>query len=77
MVRAALVPSLSLSHAENDSSHFSLFSSLHRCNACIIKFFFRFHAVGYQVEIENCVSLDSMQKRREADDNFKFTKYVV
>ena len=57
---------------ENDSSHFSLFSSLPPCNAI-----FRFHAFGYRVKIENCISLDSMQKRREADDNFKFMKYVV
>ena len=27
--------------------------------------------------LENCISLDSAQKRREADDNFKFTKYVI
>ena len=28
-------------------------------------------------EIENCVSLDLVQKRREADDNFKFAKCIV
>ena len=38
---------------------------------------FRFQTVVYRVEIEKCVSLDSVQKRREADDNFKFTEYVV
>ena len=38
---------------------------------------FRFQAVVYRVEIEKYVSLDSVQKRREADDNFKFTEYVV
>ena len=56
---------------ENDSSHVSLFFSLPACNAI-----FRFHAFGYRVEIEDCISLDSVQKRREADGNFKFTKYV-
>ena len=30
-----------------------------------------------RVEIENCIFLDSVQKRREADDNFEITKYVV
>ena len=38
---------------------------------------FRFHAVGYRAEIEKCVSLDSLQKRREADGNLKFTEYVI
>ena len=57
---------------ENDTSNFSLFSSLPPCNAI-----FRFHAVGFRVEIENCIFLDSVQKGREADDNFKFTKYVA
>ena len=38
---------------------------------------FRFQAVVDRVEIEKCVFLDSVQKRREADDNFKFTEYVV
>ena len=38
---------------------------------------FRFQAVVYRVEIEKYASLDFVQKRREADDNFKFTKYVV
>ena len=38
---------------------------------------FRFHAVGYRVEIENFVFLNSVQKRHEANDNFEFTKYVV
>ena len=38
---------------------------------------FRFHDFGYWVEIEICISLDSLQKRREADANFKFMKYVV
>ena len=36
-----------------------------------------FQPVVYRVEIEKYVSLDSVQKRREADDNFKFTEYVV
>ena len=57
---------------ENDTSNFSLFSSLPPRNAI-----FRFHAVGFRVEIENCIFLDSVQRRRKADDNFKFTKYVV
>ena len=57
---------------ENDSSHFSFFSSLPPCNAI-----FRILAIGYRVEIENYIFLDSVQKRYEADDNFKFTKYVV
>ena len=57
---------------ENDTSNFSLFSSLPPCNA-----FFRFHAVCYRVEIENCIFLDSVQKRREVDDNFEYSKYVV
>ena len=57
---------------ENDSSHVSLFSSLPPCNDV-----FRFLAFGYRVEIENCISLNSVQKRRETDDNFKFTKYVI
>ena len=38
---------------------------------------FRFQPVVYRVEIEKYVSIDSVKKRREADDNFKFTKYVV
>ena len=38
---------------------------------------FRFQDVVYRVEIQKCVSLDSVQKRREADDNFKFTEYEV
>ena len=38
---------------------------------------FRFQAFVYQVEVEKCVSLDSVKKRREADDNFKFMEYVV
>ena len=38
---------------------------------------FNYQAVVYRVEIEKCVSLHSVQKRREADDNFKFTEYVV
>ena len=37
----------------------------------------RFYAAGNRVEIENSVSLDSVQKRREADNNYKFTKYLV
>ena len=57
---------------DNDTSNFSLFSSLPPCNAI-----FRFHAVGFRVEIENCIFLNSVQKRREADDNFEFTQYVV
>ena len=57
---------------ENDTSNFSWFSSLPPCNAI-----FRFHSFGFRVEIENCIFLDSVQKRREADDNFEFTKYVV
>ena len=57
---------------KNDSSLFSLFSSLPPCYAI-----FRFHAFGYRVEIENCTSLDSVQKKREADDNFKFMRYVI
>ena len=57
---------------ENDTSNFSLFYSLPPCNAI-----FRFYAVCYRVEIENCIFLNSVQKRREADDNFEFTKYVV
>ena len=55
---------------ENDSSHF-LFSSLPPCKAI-----FRFHAFSYRVEIENCILLDFVQKRREAEDNFKFKKYI-
>ena len=47
-------------------------SEVQRVNAI-----FRFHAVGFRVEIEKCISFDSVQKRREADDNFKFMKYVV
>ena len=38
---------------------------------------FRFQVVVYPVEIEKCVSLDFVQTRREEDDNFKFTEYVV
>ena len=57
---------------ENDSSHFSLFSSLPSFNAI-----FRFQAVGYEVEIGNCISLDSGQKRREVDDNFKFRIMLI
>ena len=38
---------------------------------------FRFQAVVYRVEIERYVFLDSVQKRREADKNFKFTEYIV
>ena len=57
---------------ENDTSNFSLFSSLSPCNAI-----FRFHAVCCIVEIENCIFLDSVQKRQEANNNFEFTKYVV
>ena len=37
---------------ENDTSNFSLFSSLPPCNAI-----FRFQAVGFRVEIENCIFL--------------------
>ena len=33
--------------------------------------------VNLVISIEKCVSLDSVQKRREADANFKFTEYVV
>ena len=29
------------------------------------------------VEIENCGSLDFLQKKREEDDNFKFAKCIV
>ena len=57
---------------EKDSSHFNLFSSLPPCNAI-----YRFHAFGYRVEIEKSISLDTIQKRREADDNFKFSKNVI
>ena len=38
---------------------------------------FRFHAVVYRILIKKCISLDSVQKRREADDKLKFTEYVV
>ena len=57
---------------ENDSSHFSLFSSPPSSNAI-----FRFHTVIYRVEIKNCILLDSVQKRPEAGDNYKLKKYVV
>ena len=43
---------------ENDSSHFSLFSSLPPCNAI-----FRFYAVGFRVGIENCIFLEVAFKR--------------
>ena len=38
---------------------------------------FRFHAFVYRVEIKNCIFLEYVQKRREADDEFEFTKYIV
>ena len=43
---------------ENDSSHFSLFSSLLPCNVI-----FRFHAFGYRVGIQNWVFLSKPCKR--------------
>ena len=38
---------------------------------------FRFHAFVYRVEVKNCIFLEYVQKRREADDEFEFTKYIV
>ena len=60
------------SYTRERLAHFFLFSSLSPCNAI-----FRFDDFGFRVEIENCISLDSVQKRREADENFKFTKYAI
>ena len=48
------------------------FSSLPSCNVI-----FGFHAFGFRVKIENCIFLYSVRKRREADDNFKFMKYII
>ena len=73
----AFSPSLSLSHTRTTRpiSHYSS-----RFFATMLAFStvpsFRFHAVGYRVENEKFVSLDSVQKRSEADDNFKFTEFV-
>ena len=56
-----------------------LLSSLPRCNKRVLRSFYRFRAIGLRlrVEIENCISLYCVKKRREAADNFEFTKYVV
>ena len=37
----------------------------------------RYNAFVYRVEIKNCIFLEYVQKRREADDEFEFTKYIV
>ena len=74
--RAALVPSLSLSHSRA-TRPISLYSPRFFVAMLAFSSVLRYHAVDYRVKIENCVFLDTVQKKREADDNYKFTKYVV
>ena len=68
---------LSLLHARTTrpiSPYFRFFVTMHAFSTVPS---FRFQTVVYRVEIEKCVSLVSVQKRCEADDNIKFTEYVV
>ena len=75
-MRSALIPCLLLSHASTTRLT-SPYSPRFFIAMLAFSSLLRFHTVDYRVEIENCVSLDSVQKRRAAKDNFKFMKYVV
>ena len=46
---------------ENDTSNFPLFSPLPPCNAI-----FRFHVVGFRVEIDNCIFLSDLYNTLDA-----------
>ena len=71
--RAALVSSSSLLHARTTRPT-SPYSP--RFLHAMLFLDFRLSVIESELRIL-CISVETVQKRREADDNFKFTKYVI